>query len=154
MKQFAALVARFFMSAIFLISGVNKIFHWQQTEKELIRVLSDWESLVLSKAAHTAVASIMDWALGLLILATLLELLGGLLLLLGIRDRLGAFLLIVFLIPSTVLFHQFWFIEGGARDLQIAFFLRNVAILGGLMLVVLQGARGIGGHRNEASSDY
>lgn len=140
MRHLTALVARFFMSAIFLVSGVNKIFHWQATEKELIKVLGDWESSVFSTTAHTAITQMMAWSPGFLILATLLELLGGLLLLLGVRDKLGAFLLILFLIPTTFLFHQFWFLEGSARDMQISFFLRNIAILGGLMMVLLNGA--------------
>lgn len=152
MKHLTALAARFFMSAIFLISGVNKIFHWQETEQELIRVLGDWESFVFSTAAHTVITQMMAWSPALLILAALSELLGGLLLLLGVRDRLGAFLLILFLIPATFFFHQFWFLEGSARDTQISFFLRNMAIIGGLMMVVLNGARC--GSGNRFSSDH
>jgi putative oxidoreductase len=154
MKHLTTLAARFFMSAIFLISGVNKIFHWRATENELIRVLGDWESLVFSTTAHTAIAQMMAWSPGFLILATLLELLGGLLLLLGVRDKLGAFLLILFLIPATFLFHQFWFLEGSARDMQISFFLRNIAIIGGLMMVVLNGTQSHSGRGNRFSSEH
>ena len=153
MKQLTALVARLLMSAIFLISGVNKIFHWQGTEKELIRVLSDWDSWVLSTTAHITITQMMAWSPVFLILATLLELLGGLLLLFGARDKLGAFLLILFLIPATFLFHQFWFLEGNARDMQISFFLRNIAIMGGLMRVMLNGIQGNKGRGNRFSSE-
>ena len=46
---------------------------------------------------------------GLLVpLAGLISLAGGLSVLLGYRARLGAWLLILFLVPVTVMFHNFW----------------------------------------------
>jgi putative oxidoreductase len=149
-KHLTVVIARFFMSAIFLASGVNKIFHWQASEAELMKVLSDWEPIVFSiEPVQMGIAAMMAWAPGFLIFATLLELLGGLLLLLGVKEKLGAFLLILFLLPTTLLFHAFWFMEGGERDLQISIFLRNVAILGGLMMFVLHG--GQAGKKSEDS---
>jgi len=153
MKYFIAFLARLFMSTIFLVSSINKIFHWQRTEKELIRVLGDWECIVSSVNAHTAIAMMISWAPIFLIIATLLELLGGLLVLLGVRAKLGAFLLILFLIPVTFVFHQFWFLEGTAQEIQISFFLRNLAIVGGLMMIGLYGVEGEKGPSNRFYSD-
>lgn len=139
-KYLTALLARFFLSAIFLVSGTSKIIYWQKTEEEWIKILTDWETaLSFSTSVQIGISNLIAWAPLFLILATLLELLGGLFLLFGVRERLGAFLLILFLLPATIIFHQFWFIEGAARDIQIAFFLRNVAILGGLLMVILHG---------------
>ena len=46
---------------------------------------------------------------GLLVpVAGLISLAGGLSVLLGYRARLGAWLLILFLVPVTVMFHNFW----------------------------------------------
>jgi putative oxidoreductase len=75
----------------------------------------------------------------LLLVATLFELLGGLSVLLGAKENMGAALLVLFLIPTTILMHQFWFIEGAARELQMIHFLKNLAILGGLLMIILQG---------------
>lgn len=142
-RHFTTLLARFFLSVIFLASGASKIIYWQKTEEELMKMLTDWQvALSFSAATQMGFSNLMVWAPLFLILATLLELLGGLLLLFGIQERLGAFLLILFLLPATVLFHQFWFVEGSARDLQISFFLRNLAILGGLLMVILHGDAG------------
>ncbi|MCS7271144.1 MAG: DoxX family protein, partial [Gemmataceae bacterium] len=49
-------------------------------------------------------------------------------------------LLIVFLIPATVIFHNFWAFEGQEQQMQMIMFLKNLAILGGLLLVVGFGA--------------
>ncbi|HAB99642.1 MAG TPA: hypothetical protein DCE71_07470 [Parachlamydiales bacterium] len=50
-------------------------------------------------------------------------------------------MLLVILHSSTFLFHQFWFIEGGARELQTIMFLKNLAIMGGLIMLMLHGAQ-------------
>ncbi len=138
----ATVLARFFLSAIFLTAGVNKIFHWHESEKMLMNVLCDWQGYMgFSESAQNCFAALTPWSPLLLILATLLELVGGLLLLLGVREKLGASLLILFLLPTTILIHQFWFVDGGLRDVQQMMFLKNLAILGGLMMVILYGAQ-------------
>jgi uncharacterized membrane protein YphA (DoxX/SURF4 family) len=40
--------------------------------------------------------------------------------------------------------HQFWFVEGGLRDVQQIMFLKNLAILGGLLMVLVFGAQAQG----------
>ena len=152
MRQLTALMARFFLSFIFFISGVNKIIHWQDTEKELLKILNDWAAeLSFSVTAQMGISTITVWAPGFLMAATLLELVGALLLLLGVKERLGAFFLILFLIPTTFLFHPFWFMEGGSHDLQASLFLRNLAIMGGLMMVTLYGTKEERGARDSFS---
>ena len=46
------------------------------------------------------------------------------------------------MIPTTILFHPFWYMEGAPRDLQTIMFLKNLAILGGLILMLLHGGQG------------
>ncbi len=57
-------------------------------------------------------------------------------LLLGFKARVGAVLLIIFLIPATLIFHNFWAFEGMERQMQMIMFMKNLAILGGLLLVL------------------
>lgn len=135
-------LARFFLSLLFLASGVNKIFHWHETEKTVTSVLTDWQAYLDFFPSLQEIFSILvPWSPLLLIIATLLELIGGLLLLLGVREKAGAGLLILFLIPTTILCHQFWFVEGVERELQQIMFLKNLAIIGGLVMVVLHGTQ-------------
>ncbi|MDE3045614.1 MAG: DoxX family protein [Verrucomicrobiota bacterium] len=141
-KAGSTVLVRFFLSLLFLASGVNKIFHWHETERTLTSILTDWQAYAdYFPNLQELLATLVPWSPLLLILATLLELIGGLLLLLGVRERMGAGLLIAFLLPTTILCHQFWFVEGAERDLQQIMFLKNLAIIGGLVMVMLHGTQ-------------
>jgi uncharacterized membrane protein YphA (DoxX/SURF4 family) len=135
-----ALIARFFISLVFLAGAISKILHWRESETSLLSILCEWQSNIgFSDELHECFGVIIPLTPILLLAATVFEFLGGLLVLLGIKERLGAGLLIVFLIPATIIMHQFWFVDGTARELQLTHFLKNLAILGGLMVIFLQG---------------
>lgn len=63
------------------------------------------------------------------------QLLGGLSLLLGYKVNLGSILLIIFLIPATLVFHN-PLVDGS----QINDFLKNIGLIGGLLMVIYAGA--------------
>lgn len=78
----------------------------------------------------------------LLTLAMVLMAIGSALVISGWRRRLGAILLLVFLVPTTLIFHT----ELAQPDQRIAL-LKNLAIMGGLLLVANQPLpRSEGGH--------
>ncbi len=62
------------------------------------------------------------------------QVIGALSLLLGLKVQLGAVILIIFLIPTTVIFHPFWADPGES----IAFF-KNLGLIGGLLLLIYTG---------------
>ena len=65
---------------------------------------------------------------------------GGALLALGRAPRLSALALIASLMPTTAAGHQYWTIEDpAARAQQKIHFWKNAGLLGGLLLVVLDG---------------
>ncbi|MBI3675715.1 MAG: DoxX family protein [Proteobacteria bacterium] len=75
-----------------------------------------------------------------LFLALIVMTFGGLALLLGWHVRHGAMLLFGFTVVATVLLHDFWHIKAAlerAADYEI--FARNVAVAGGLLLLVGMG---------------
>jgi putative oxidoreductase len=111
-------VARLLMSAIFILSGIGKLTGW-------------------SEMAGYMAAKGMPAVPLLLGAATFLEIFGGLSLLLGWKPRLGAALLFLFLIPTTLIFHNFWALAGAERMDQMTHFLKNLAILGGLLMVAV-----------------
>jgi uncharacterized membrane protein YphA (DoxX/SURF4 family) len=76
----------------------------------------------------------------LLSLAVALEILGGALVLLGLYARLGALVLLVFLVPVSIIMHNFWAYEGKEQTEQMINFMKNVAIMGGLTMVLALGA--------------
>jgi putative oxidoreductase len=71
----------------------------------------------------------------LLFVAAAVEIIGGLSVLIGYYTRLGALLLALYLIPVTLLFHDFWAHSGMEVQMQMVNFLKNVAIFGGLLYV-------------------
>ena len=135
----ATVIARFLISLVFLAGAVSKILHWHETERMVMGILCEWQSnLGFSESMTDCLGYMIPWSPLILIVATLLELVGGLSVLLGIKEKWGALLLIIFLIPATIIMHQFWFAEGNARELQMAHFFKNAAIIGGLLFILLQ----------------
>lgn len=115
------LLGRILLSVIFILSGIGKI--------------GDWAGTASSMTAHgmRAVPIFLTMAIG-------LEIGGGLSVLLGFKARWGALALLCFLIPTTVIFHNFWVFRGAEQHMQMINFLKNLAIMGGLLLLVLRGA--------------
>ncbi len=69
-------------------------------------------------------------------LSGILALLGGLSILLGYRAKIGALLLILFLVPVTLMMHNFWTVNDPAmHQLQMVMFMKNVSILGAALII-------------------
>jgi putative oxidoreductase len=68
-------------------------------------------------------------------LAILIEIGGGLLFIIGWRTRLVAWLLVVFTVIATGMAHRFWeFTDPGQYNAQLNNFLKNIAVIGGLLM--------------------
>jgi putative oxidoreductase len=73
-------------------------------------------------------------------LAVLIEVGGGLLLILGFKTRIIAWLLVAFVVIATGMAHRFWeFSDAGAYTAQLNNFLKNIAIIGGLLMFITFG---------------
>ena len=122
-QSLAALSGRVFLSAIFLLSAFNKIM--------------DWNGTAAGMAAH-GMPVVPLFLAG----AIVFELLGGLSVLLGFFGRIGATALIVYMIPVTLIFHNFWAADAAQQQNQMIHFLKNVSIVGGLFMVAAMGTDG------------
>jgi putative oxidoreductase len=71
--------------------------------------------------------------------AAAVELLGGLAILLGFKARVAAWVLFLYLIPVTLVFHNFWKMQGMEQQDNMIHFLKNLAIMGGLLLLAANG---------------
>ncbi len=140
MKTLVALLGRVCLSLLFILAGANKFLDWQGAETHLINGLCD---LLNYTQGMMQAQDLLQWALPwtpqLLVAAALIELIGGLLLFFGIQLRFAAFLLALFLIPATIVAHHFWYLEGPDQQLQMAMFLKNLSIFGGLLYVSAMG---------------
>lgn len=119
--DFLAPVSRLLISLIFILSGLAKIPGWSQTEAMMADRGIPYVGFFLS-------------------MAILVEFVCGVLILAGNRTRLAASVLVAYLVPVTLLFHDYWNFEGSERMLQNIMFLKNLSILGGLLGVVVHGA--------------
>jgi putative oxidoreductase len=69
-----------------------------------------------------------------------IDLVGGLLLVLGLRTRLAAVVLSIFVLLTLYFAHSFWTMDGPARAANQAHFYKNLAVIGGLLLICYFGA--------------
>ena len=120
-EQGCALLGRVLIALIFLRSAAGKI-------------------VAFSGTAGVMAAKGMPYAEQLLIAAIAIELLAGTALVFGYKVRLAAAALIVFLVPATLIFHNYWAAEPAQLVNQTNHFFKNVAILGALVFVLGVGA--------------
>src|SRR5262249_30173925 len=74
-------------------------------------------------------------------LSGVLALAGGLSILLGYKARLGAGLIVLFLVPVNFMMHKFWAVSDPVMaQMQQIMFMKNLAILGGALLIAHFGA--------------
>jgi putative oxidoreductase len=115
------LAARILISVMFLISGVFKVAAYAQ--------IVGYATAMHLPAPGVAIA-----------LAAVVELACGLAVLAGFKTRLVAWVLFLYLIPVTFFFHNFWAVQGAEQQTQMVNFLKNAAIMGGLLLLAVNGA--------------
>ena len=121
MKDWTDLIGRIFLSAMFLFEGYDSIKFYKTTQELMIEYGLTWKTEMLLSGSIFAL------------------ILGGLMILLGYRPKLGAGLLLMYWLPVTLIRYSFWNDpEPIVREQTIHFF-KNMAITGGLIVVLLNG---------------
>jgi putative oxidoreductase len=130
MNHTAMLAGRILLSLVFLIAGYRKLMG------------------VAASAGYFAklgfpMPDVMVWV------AIAIELGGGILLLLGWKARWAAWLLALFTLIAAFAAHRFWEVDPAQYANQMNHFLKNLAIVGGMMFVaaVGPGALSVDGRR-------
>lgn len=114
------LIGRILIGLIFVISGFFKIAGYSQ-----LVGYATAKGLPLANVAIGCAAAV--------------ELLGGFAVLIGFKTRIVAWLLAVYLIPVTVVFHNFWAMQGMEKQDNMIHFMKNLAIMGGLLILAANG---------------
>jgi putative oxidoreductase len=118
--SFVTLAGRFLFSAIFILSG---FFHFSP------------QDIAYAANAGVPVPAFLVPASG------ILALLGGLSILLGYRAKIGAWLVVLFLVPVTLMMHNFWAVKDPMMaQMQMAMFMKNVTMIGAALLISQFGA--------------
>lgn len=116
-----ALVARLLIAALFIVSGIWKITHFPTTSAYFNRVVGTLPGEAWS------------------VIAILIELGGGILLAIGWRQKWTAWFLAGFVLVATGLAHRFWEVDPARLFGEMNNFLKNLAIVGGLLLLAARG---------------
>lgn len=116
----SALIGRILIGAIFLMSGIAKLTNTDETVGHM-----------------TAMGIPAPYTLA--IVAGIAEIAGAAALIFGFLTRLAALGLILFMIPTTLIFHAFWALDGAEQKMQMIQFMKNLAIIGGLATIFAHG---------------
>ena len=119
----ASLIGRILLALIFITSGWGKIGGFEGTA-----------GYMASKG--------LPMVQVLLVLTILIELGGGILLAVGYKARWAALAIALFLVPVTFIFHRYWGIPADEVMNQTNHFFKNVAIIGGMLIVFAFGPGG------------
>jgi len=115
-SKWQLVLGRVLLSVIFILSGLGKLPHFQAVA-----------GMMASKGIPLATVA--------LVITLLIEIGGGLLVLTGYKARYAALVIALWLIPVTLVFHHFWGIPAEQQQAQMVNFLKNVAIMGGLLVL-------------------
>ena len=117
------------LGAIFIVSGLD-VLEKPEGRAKVAKPLVDKVAAAVPLAPSDAVAAVS--------LNALVQLGGGSMLAAGIFPRLAALALVGSLVPTTLAAHRFWELQDPAqRTQQRTHFLKNTAIMGGLLIAAL-----------------
>jgi putative oxidoreductase len=113
--KFIPLIGRIFFSLIFLQTAFSHF---------------SGKTIAYAASRNVPLASVLVPFSGVLAIA------GGLSIILGYKARVGAWLIVLFLVPVTLMMHDFWTIpDPMMRQMQMAMFMKNLSMLGGALLI-------------------
>ena len=120
-ENYLSLVGRVLMAILFLPAGVGKIFGFAGTVAYI-------GSAGLPLATIAAIGAI------------LIEVLGGIALVLGFYTRISAIALALFTLVASLVFHAFWSVPADQVFVTQLLFVKNIAVIGGLLTIAAFGA--------------
>jgi putative oxidoreductase len=119
------LAGRVALGAIFVKSGLQKLMAL---------------SAFAASLAGRGVPQSSVWA----VIGATVEFVGGVLIVTGFRTREASALMILFVIVATGISHRYWELAEPARRLQESQFFKNLAIIGGFLLLAVAGSGRLG----------
>ena len=113
-------IARILISALFLLSGFNKIAHFGVSSQMIAGIGVPFASLATG-------------------IAILIEIGGAIAIIAGWKTKLAAWVQFAYLIPVTFMIHNFWASPAAMQQDQMVHFMKNLAIMGGLLILAGRG---------------
>lgn len=122
MSHILDLFGRMLMSAIFFYEAIDSILYAEHTKMTMAQYHIIWKPDFL---LYTTITFLI---------------IGALMLLTGYRIRLGVWLLLIYWLPVTCIVYSFWNDPVATQRINAIFFMRNMAIAGGLLVIASHGA--------------
>ncbi len=122
MKNVADLIARIVIGLFFLYEAFDTMVFFKQTKETLSSYGFEFAQDVF------------------ITISIIFLLIGGIMVIIGYYASVGAFLLFVYWFVFTMIVYSFWNDPEDIRRLHTVFFMRNMALCGGLLLLVANGA--------------
>ncbi len=122
MRDITDLIGRIFLSAIFLFEAVDSTLNFDKTKVVMAEHGLTWNQDMLLVGAITFL------------------LLGGVMVLIGYRTALASVLLLIYWVPVTFMVHDFWNYKGDLLRMHSIMFMKNMAIAGGLLMLIGKGS--------------
>lgn len=115
-----ALIGRIIFGGYFLMSGMNHFLQYQMT------------------AGYAASKGVPMPGIAVLVAGALIVI-GGAMVLVGWRAHWGAWLIVLFLVPVTVMMHNFWAVPADQKMSEMINFMKNMGLIGAsLMLATIR----------------
>ena len=120
-RMYGPLVGRVLLALIFIIAGYGKIGGFDGTVGYM-------------QAYNVPMPQVLA------VLAIIVELAGGIMVAVGWKARWAAAALFIFVLVASVIFHAFWAVPADQVQMQNIMFMKNLAIMGGMLYVIVYGS--------------
>ena len=120
-RMYGPLVGRVLLALIFIIAGFGKI--------------TGFDGTVGYMQAYN-----MPMTQVLAVIAIIVELGGGLMIAVGWKARWAAAAIFIFVLIASFIFHAFWAVPADQAQLQNIMFMKNLAIMGGMLYIIVYGS--------------
>lgn len=120
-RMYGPLVGRVLLALIFIIAGFGKITGFEGTVGYM-------------QAYNMPMTQILA------VIAIIIELGGGIMIAVGWKARWGAAALFIFVLVASFVFHAFWTVPADQAQLQNIMFMKNLAIMGGMLYIIAYGS--------------
>ncbi|MFZ1704131.1 MAG: DoxX family protein [Saprospiraceae bacterium] len=122
MKDIFELMGRIFIAFVFIFEALDAMVFFEKTKVTMAAYGVTWHQ---------------DFILTSLIIFIIV---GGILVLIGYYANVGSVLLLCYWLPYTLIVYSFWDDPVELKRLHTLYFMRNLALCGGLMLLLANGA--------------
>jgi putative oxidoreductase len=127
--MYGPLVGRVLLALIFIIAGFGKITGFDGTVGYM-------------QAYNVPMTQVLA------VLAIIVELGGGLMIAVGWKARWAAAAIFIFVLIASFIFHAFWAVPADQAQLQNIMFMKNLAIMGGMLYIIVYGSGPLSVDRN------